>query len=201
MKPFSIVCPRRNAWLFLSLAAITSTTLTLEAAGPWRARQVSARSMARGFTGEVLAANELRPTERAFLGKAAETTRQQMRLAEIGVSQATATEVRSHAQQLVTDYRSLNDALEALIRRKGGIAGAPVGGTSETFQKLVEKAGPNFDREFIRIVAQITDDALSLFEQVASDSKDADVRELAAAQLPVLRAHRSEITELQKTLG
>jgi putative membrane protein len=184
----------------VAAAGMLSAAITAQAAGP-RARQVSARNLTRGFTVEPLAANDLRPTERAFLAKALETTRQQMRLAEIGVSQATSSEVRSHAQQLAGDYRSLNESLEALTRRKGGIANAPVGGTSETYQKLVEKAGPNFDREFIQTVGRLTDEVLTLFEQVAADAKDADVREFAAAELPVLRAHRSEVTELQKTLG
>lgn len=186
--------------LGLTLAGLLSTTLKADAAGP-RTRQVSARNLTRNFAAEPLAANDLRPTERTFLTKALETIRQQMRLAEIGVSQATSTEVRSHAQQLVGDYRALNDSLEALIRRKGGIAGAPVGGTSEIYQKLVEKAGPNFDREFVRAVGQVTDEALALFEQVVADAKDTDVRDFAAAELPVLRGHRGAVTELQKTFG
>jgi putative membrane protein len=169
------------------------------AAGP-RTRQVSARSFSNGFAVEPVAINDLRPTERAFLTKAMETIRQQMRLAEIGVSQATSSSVRSHAQQLAGDYRSLNEALDALIRRKGGIANAPVGGTSETFRKLVENVGPDFDREFVRAVGQLTDAALALFEQAAADVKDTDVREFAAAELPVLRGHRSEVTDLQKTV-
>lgn len=148
---------------------------------------------------EPLAADSLRPAERSFLTKAAETSRQQMRLAEVGVSQAGDTQVRSQAQQMAADYRSLNEGLEALIRRKGGIAGAPIGGTSESYRKLVEISGGDFDREFIRAAAQATDKALAMFEQVASESKDADVREFAAAQLPVLRAHRAVLTELRKT--
>jgi predicted outer membrane protein len=58
-----------------------------------------------------------------------------------------------------------------------------------------------FDRQFVRMVGRTTDDILTAFEQVVSDSTDEDVRELAAAQLPVLRAHRSEVTQLQKTLN
>jgi predicted outer membrane protein len=152
------------------------------------------------FAAEPMAANEIRPAERAFLVKAVEVTREQMRLAEIGVSQATNSDVRSHAQQLVSDYRSLNEALEALIRRRGGIAGAPVGTSSEQFQKLVALPAGEFDRQFVRTVARATDNILTSFEQIVSDSKDAEVRELAAAQLPVLRAHRTEVTQLQKTI-
>jgi putative membrane protein len=199
MKTFYRSRFHRSVTLGVALASFLGTTLIADAAGP-RTRQVSARSLTRGFAGEPLAANDLRPGERAFLTKALETVRQQLRLAEVGVSQATSAEVRSHAQQLLVDYRALNDSLDALTRRKGGIAGAPVGGTSETYQKLLT-AGANFDREFIRIAAQATDDVLSLFEQVASDAKDVDIRELAAAELPVLRGHRGTITELQKSLG
>jgi predicted outer membrane protein len=200
MKPLRISLPRRQVATIATLVVLIGSTMAAEAASSLRVRQVSARNLTRGFTAEALAANDLRPVERAFLAKAVETSRQQMRLAEIGVSQATRSEVRSHAQQLATDYRSLNTALEALVRRKGATAGAPVGGPSETYQKLVAQAGANFDREFVRAVARLTDDVLALFEQVASDAKDTEIRELAAAQLPVLRAHRSEVTELQKTI-
>jgi predicted outer membrane protein len=74
-----------------------------------------------------------------------------------------------------------------------------VGGTSETYQKLLEKSGTLFDQAFVRLVAQLSTDTLTLFEQVASESKDSDVRELAAAQLPLLRGHRTTIAELKKT--
>ena len=183
----------------LASVLLLGATLTAEA-GPSRVRNVTARNVMQRFAAEPLATNEFRPAERAFLVKAVEVTREQMRLAEIGVSQATNSDVRSHAQQLVSDYRSLNEALEALIRRRGGIAGAPAGTTSEQFQKLVALPAGEFDRQFVRAVARATDNILTSFEQVVSDSKDADVRELAAAQLPVLRAHRTEVTQLQKTV-
>ena len=201
MKFFLFPRSRLEIVLKLTFVSLLASTVSLEAAGPWRGRQVSARNLTRGFATEALAAGDLRPAERAFLTKAVETARQQLRLAEIGVSQSTNSDVRSHAQQLVSDYRSLHDSLEALIRRKGGMAGAPVGGTSEKYQKLAETPGPEFDREFVRISAQMTDNALTLFEQVASDSKDTDIRDLAAAQLPVLRAHRTQVTELEKSVG
>jgi putative membrane protein len=191
--------PGRSLSFVFAIVGLLGGSLTTDAAGP-RSRQASARSLANGYAVDPLATNDLRPTERAFLTKATETIRQQMRLAEIGVSQATSSDVRSHAQQLAGDYRSLNEALEALIRRNGGIANAPVGGTSETYRKLVENVGLDFDREFIRAAGQLTDAMLALFEQTAADGKDTDVREFAAAELPVLRGHRSEATDLQKTL-
>jgi putative membrane protein len=144
------------------------------------------------------ATDALRPNERTFLEKAIESSRQQLRLADVGAAQATSSDLRSHALQLNADYRDLRDALEALINRKGGLAGAPVGGTSETYQKLSARAGEEFDREFVRIAANLSDSVMTLFEQAANNAKDGEVREFASAQLPLLRSHQNRSVELRK---
>lgn len=186
----------RGSIVGLALCSITIPAQTVDAAPT---RKVSARSLVHGFAVDPLAAEALRPVDKSALAKAAEMTRQQMLLGEIGAGRASDSRVRSHAQQLQADYRSLNEALDALIRRKGGIAGAPVGSTSENYRQLSGKAGLSFDREFVRVAGEATDAALAVFEQMVSESKDTDAREFAAAQLPLLRAHRSTITELRKT--
>jgi putative membrane protein len=144
------------------------------------------------------AAETFRPNERAFLEKAIESSRQQMRLAEIGATQASSSEVRSHALQLAADYRELNDTLEAMVRRKGGLADAPVGGTSENYRQLSARSGSDFDREFVRVATTLSDSVMSLFEQALNTAKDSDVREFASAQLPLLRNHRNRGVELKK---
>ncbi len=183
-----------------SVAGLAAATVSLEASTPSRFRMASARNLMNGFAPEMLASDSLHANERAFLTKAVETCQQQMRLAEVGLSQADSSEVRSHASQLVADYRELSESLAALIRRKGGLAGAPVGGTSENYQKLMAKAGSDFDREFVRTLASLSYVVMSLFERAAADVKDPDVRDLAASELPVLRAHRNTVTDLKKAL-
>src|SRR5437773_4912710 len=83
------------------------------AAGNPPVRHVTARNLLAEFA--AVAADPWRPAERAFLGRASEGSRQQMRLAEVGGGHATNSDVRSHALQLATDYRELNGALEELI--------------------------------------------------------------------------------------
>lgn len=144
------------------------------------------------------AADALRPNERAFVEKALEASRQQLLLAEIAAGHASSTDVRSHALQLTADYRELSATLDALIRRKGGIAGAPAGGTSENYQRLTTRAGADFDREFVRTSAELSEGVMRLFEQTANDAKDADIREFASARLPLLRDHLNRSLELRK---
>jgi putative membrane protein len=164
----------------LGLAIMCGTALPTPAA-PGKTRLAIARNLASAYVGELALGDTLRPEERAFLLKATETGLQQMRLA--------------------ADYRRISEALDAMVRRKGGIAGAPVGGTSEAYRKLLENPGAEFDREFVLAAAQLTETAITLFEQAAADAKDTDVREFAGAQLPVLRAHYNTIVALKRTVG
>jgi putative membrane protein len=198
MKTFlSPRCPGRITLLVTAAGLFASTAYS--ATATWRQR-ATARSAMQGYAAIPLAADGLRENEKAFLGKAIETSRQQMRLAEVGASQAISSDVRSHALTLAGDYRELAESLDALIRRKGGVAGAPAGGTSENYRGLLEKSGADFDREFVRTAAALGNNIMTLFEQAATDARDPDVREFAAAQLPVLRAHRNAIVGLKKSM-
>src|SRR5207244_11346546 len=82
------------------------------------------------------------------------------------------------ALPISADYRELSDSLEALIRRKGGLPGAPVGGPSENYQRLAEKSGSDFDREFVRTVAETSSRAMTLFEQAAMERSEEHTSEL-----------------------
>lgn len=185
--------------ILIGVTGLLGASMALGATAQWRSR-ASARSMMSGFAAIPLAADAVRENEKAFFGKAMETSRQHLRLAEVGASQADRSEVRSHALTLAGDYREITESLDALIRRKGGLADAPVGGSSENYHKLFDKAGAEFDREFVRVASALSNDVMSLFEKAAADSRDADVRDFAAAQLPVLRAHRNTLAELKKSL-
>ena len=188
----------------LGLGAVTVTTT---AAPPWRGP--AARSFIRSFAAEPLATDTLRPVERNFLEKAAQLSREEVALARIAVSQAASTDVRALAQQIAADHTQLNDSIEALRRRKG--AAAPGTDkekennktpdiTSEASQKLAQKSGADFDKEFVRVISEMHTQTVTLFEEAMADAKDTDVRELAGAHLPTLRDHQNRITELRKAL-
>lgn len=187
---------RRTMIGALGVLALASTSAIAMTRG--ELRQVA---VLRGYAVEPLANDTLRPAERAFLEKALATARLQARMAELGAAQATNTEVRSHAEQLKSDARQMGEAITGLIQKRaaatpGTAAAEPA---SESYTQLAARTGADFDREFVRVMAELHDDTIGLFEQAAADAKDADVRELAAAQLPMLRAHRGRIVELKKT--
>jgi len=145
-----------------------------------------------------LATDRLTAAEWAFLEQARESIRLQHRLGELGQSHARGSEVRAHAQKIVTDYRQLLERIEGLARKKGSTLLPPPEIPADSYQELAAKSGPDFERGFVALLSELHERALSLFEQAAAEARDPDVRQLAATQLPVLREHRNQIALLRK---
>lgn len=142
------------------------------------------------------APGNLRPAERAFLEQAQLLVTQQRQLGEFGVGNASQSEVRGHAQQIAADYRRLSEAIDGLLRKKGiALSSSATSGDSPTGN--VAKAGPEFDRNFVLTLLNLHESTGALFEAATAEIKDADIRELASAQLPMLRGHRDRIVRLR----
>lgn len=183
------------------VAALTAGGVVAEATTYPRVRQAAARNLLAGYAVEPVAGvDSLRPAELLFLERAAGASRLQIRLAELGSGQANSSDVRNHAERVKGDNRQLLDSLTAMLQRKNSSARPVVDSpaSTETYALLAAKSGAEFDREFVRVMADLHDATISLFEQTVSETKDAEIKELAAAQLPVLRAHKNRIVELKQ---
>lgn len=188
--------------LRISLAGALAGGAALAGQSRWQVARAAAPSGFRGFAAQPMAGDSLRPIERTFLDQAVEISRERVQVARLAMSQANTSDVRAFAQQLAADYQLIGDSVEALRRRKGALEtplAEPKDIVSEMQQTLAQKSGAEFDREFIRFMADQHSATLALFEQ-AANAKDADVRELAGSYLPTLRDHHNRIVELRKAL-
>lgn len=188
---------RRLTWALTAAVALGVVTVT---DARTKLPALTFVSVARAAEFDPLAVDNLRPMERAFLRQALEACRLEGRVAQLGVSQAASSNVRTLAQQLVSDCRQIRDSVDALARKKGVIVIPPEDAGEENYARLTELTGAAFDREFIRIAASMNDALVKLFEQAVSDGKDADIRDLAGSQIPTLRGHTNRLVELQKAL-
>lgn len=188
---------RRNALTcFIGFGLAVATSVGQEA-GAGSAPNPPSESPSR----VTIEADSLRPSERAFLNQAMTLIRQQRRLGELAIGNASNSDVRSHAQQVTADFRRLAEGLEGLVRKKG-IALAHAGeAPSDAYQFLTETSGILFDRSFVRVIGDLHDTTGSLFEQAAAELKDTDLRDFAATQLPMLRGHRNRIVRLRTALN
>ena len=186
------------AWLFSGL--VVAAAMPGAVAASRRADPKMRVVMVRSFAAEALAADNLRAGEREFLQKAAVLARREVQLARLAVAQSVGSDVRSFATQVATDQQPLADAIEALRRRKGATPPSAEAPAAEEGSELTGRTGADFDREFVRVITDLHGELVSLFEQTASEAKDADVRELAGSALPTLRDHGNKLVELRKAL-
>jgi putative membrane protein len=164
-----------------------------------RPRPAMFASVAKAAEFDPLAADSLRPSERAFLRQATEMSRAQARAAQLGVGQAVSAEVRSFAQQVASDNKQIGNSIDELARKKGVVLLPPTEITTENYGKLSELAGAEFDKEFVGLLSGLQEEAVKLFEKALNDAKDTDVKELAGNFLPMARDHLNKVRDLKKT--
>ncbi len=141
----------------------------------------------------------LRSIERSFVVQALLACRDQAELSSLAATHARSSDIRAFAQQLVTDYRQIDTALETLARHKAIDVPLQPTSYSDHYRALIESSGNGFDRAFVQAVATANDRTMRLVASVLAEAKDPEIRELAGNMLPVIRDHANKTTELQKT--
>ena len=67
--------------------------------------------------------------------------------------------------------------------------------------ELQDKKGRAFDQAYIRMMVNDHDDAVSLFEDAASDARNMDLQAFAAKILPKLKQHFEEAKSLRDSIS
>jgi len=137
-----------------------------------------------------------------FVAKAIDCNVTEKDLAEKAVKSANSADVRKYAEKLVKDHERLNSDCVALARDLK--LGVVTGVSAEHKQALLDLTGASgaaFDRKFVSYMVKSHEKAVKMFEANAKDNASAEVRKLAAAALPTLRAHLEEARKLDKSIN
>jgi len=137
-----------------------------------------------------------------FAVKAADASLAEIELGKLALEKATDQRVKDFAQQMVSDHQKANDELMAIATRLN-ITLPPV--VSEDHvdkqRKLRDKSGEAFEEDYIDLMVKDHDRAVSLFEDAASDAKNADLKAFAAKTLPTLKMHFEEAKTLRDSIS
>lgn len=143
---------------------------------------------------------ELPRADRRFLTKATELNTEEIRLSELAAQQATNPEIRSFAQQLVTEHTQASTELNTIVSRKGLTATARDDYDQRAVNRLAKKSGKDFDEAYIDKMVDAHDDAVDLFEKTSRNSKDPELQAFASKMLPKLQQHHQQAKSLEKTI-
>lgn len=137
------------------------------------------------------AASHFSTTDREFASQMAIGGLYEVEVSRLATQRAVAAPVKSYAQMLVSHHSQANQELLAILKVKN--FAPPAGLPTEKQAKIARLqalSGPEFDREYIRLVGLQDHQAdIALFERAARDAADPDLKAWVLKTLPVLRQH------------
>jgi putative membrane protein len=136
-----------------------------------------------------------------FIVKAASGGLMEVQLGEMAAKQATTTAVKEFARMMVTDHAKVNEELKALAATKNiTIPTTPGEDHMDHINKMRDKTGTNFDKDYMNLMVDDHKDDVDDFEKAARDSKDPDVKAFAAKYAPALRGHLEKAKSVKDML-
>jgi putative membrane protein len=141
-------------------------------------------------------------TDAQFVLKASGAGMAEVDMGNLGVKQATNTEVKKFAQKMVEDHTKANRELMDLAGRKNLKATDEMPAEHQKMrERLAQMKGEEFDREYMGMMVKDHVEAVALFEKQSRSGQDEDLKKWAAQTLPTLRDHLRMAQEINRKVG
>lgn len=126
----------------------------------------------------------------SFMREAAESGMAEVMLGNLALQKSQNEQVRSFAQQMVSDHTAANEELKALAASKSVTLPTDVNSKQRNaMNKLNGMSGTEFDKAFMRQMVKDHEAAVKLFQREAERGTDEATKAFAAKTLPTLQGH------------
>lgn len=135
-------------------------------------------------------AQDASATDKAFLGKAAQSELYALAASKYALDQADSTDVKDLAWIEARDHERILKELKTISAAKHSpIASALDQESKDRFDRLKASSGRDFDIAFLKDMAVLHNKEEELFAQEAATSPDAEYKAFAAKTEPILKHH------------
>lgn len=149
-----------------------------------------AAAASAAFLSAAAGAADLPKADAEFINKAAQSGHYEVEVSKLAQTKGTATELKTFAQQMVSDHTKSGEELNALAQSKGVQPPAePSGKQKAQLRKLGDAQAGSFDKAYAKDSVEAHEDTVQLFRKAARDAKDNDVKTFASRTLPTLEHH------------
>lgn len=133
---------------------------------------------------------DVREKDSDYLIAAAETDMMEIELGKLAMTKSTNASVKDLGKMMIDQHTTASEKLKPLAASKQVVL--PMGLTDkgkENYEDLNKKSGKDFDEAYTDLMVDGHEDAISKMKDASEDAEDAEVRQWAAAMLPVLNTH------------
>jgi len=131
-----------------------------------------------------------RERDERFLMKAAEINLEEIQLGQLAQQKGTMTEVKEMGKMMQDAHvKSLAELTSLASSKSIAIPTTSTKDVQDAYQKMSEKTGNDFDKDYCDRMVMAHKDAINTFESAVKECKDPDIVAWATASLPTLRTH------------
>jgi putative membrane protein len=143
-----------------------------------------------GFSGGAIALAESNMPDSEFATKAAEGGMAEVKISKLAVNKASAPEVKTFAQKMVSDHTKANMELKQLAAKKSLTLPAKIDDDHQkAYDKLASLTGEDFDKQYMKAMTDDHDDTVKLFKDEMNNGQDAELKQFALRTLPIIENH------------
>lgn len=140
-------------------------------------------------------------SDSTFLKRAASSGMMEVRLGQMAQQKAQSADVKAFGATMVSDHTKANAALKSLAQSLNiAIPDTLARKHQRHVEHLSSMSGAAFDRYYMRMMTDAHQDDIDEFEDASKKATAASVRDFAAKQLPLLKAHREAAQQLRSKL-
>lgn len=138
----------------------------------------------------------------AFMQNAAMGNRAEIELSDIAVHQSESEPVRRFARMMIDDHTAMGNEAQQLARAQNiSLPTQPDTLHRTAAERLTTMRGPDFDREYLRLMVDDHLSTVSKFQHASTSAQDPKVRDFASRWLPSLRQHLDMARRLSADTG
>jgi putative membrane protein len=140
--------------------------------------------------------------DRKFAKEAAQAGFLEVQLAEMALKKSSSAEVKTLAQQMITDHTKANNDLRSLATSKS--MSLPTGMSMEgklIYDQLSQKTGADFDKAYTALMVKDHQEVVEKFKTESSLGTDAALKDWATNTLPTLEHHLMMSKDTNATLA
>jgi putative membrane protein len=132
--------------------------------------------------------SKIKEKEAQFLVDAADISMQQVKLAELAQTQASAEDVKELAKFLKEDHSKCLKELEDVAKKKQVTLPLELSKDGQNaMDRLSDKANTNFDKDYTSRMVDMHEEAIKKYEKVSNDGEDYELKTWATKKLEELR--------------
>jgi len=156
-----------------------------------------------GASGQTQAGQESAPKQvddKKFAKNAALGGMTEVELGKLAAEKGSSDAVKQFGQKMADDHSKANDQLKELAAKKSFEIPASLDSKHQSrIDKLSKLSGPAFDKAYIKDAVKDHEKDVNEFKDEAQYGSDPNVKQFAAATLPVLQQHLAAAKDLNKT--